>query len=130
MALAVLGAMAIRDYRELHAWAVARELADRIATLAQQRRLAAPRRLIEQVTGASQSVCANIAEGFGRYSPGDFIRFLRIAKGSALEVQQHLHEAQHCGWISADEARELHTLTRRIVGSIVPLIKYLETLKR
>ena len=122
--------MAIRDYRELHAWKMARELADRVALRTRGPRAIPSRRLAEQMNAAAQSVCANIAEGFGRYSPGDFIRFLRIAKGSALEVREHLHEAEQAGWLSEDEARELHTLTRRIVGSIVPLIKYLDTLRR
>ena len=70
MALALSGAMAIRDYRELHAWVMARELADRITAMAGRPGGRASQRLVEQVTGASQSVCANIAEGFGRYSPG------------------------------------------------------------
>lgn len=70
-------------------------------------------------------MCANIAEGFGRYGHAEFLRFLRIAHGSALETREHLHSFESRGWITDDEAQELGTLCDRTVGSIVPLMKYL-----
>jgi four helix bundle protein len=42
--------------------------------------------LCDQVKRASVSVCANIAEGYGRKSKADFKRFLAISLGSANEV--------------------------------------------
>ena len=43
----------------------------------------------EQVRRASKSVCANVAEGFGKqvHSKAEFRRFLRIAMGSADEMR-------------------------------------------
>ncbi len=43
----------------------------------------------EQVRRASKSICANIAEGFGKqtHSNAEFKRFLRIAMGSADEMR-------------------------------------------
>ena len=45
--------------------------------------------LCEQVRRASKSICANIAEGFGKqvHSNAEFRRFLRIAMGSADEMR-------------------------------------------
>ena len=47
------------------------------------------RGLGEQVRRASKSICANVAEGFGKQSQSvaEFRRFLRIAMGSADEMR-------------------------------------------
>ena len=43
--------------------------------------------LTSQINRASVSIAANIAEGLGRGTQGDFERHLRIALGSAAELQ-------------------------------------------
>lgn len=43
--------------------------------------------IVEQLLRASASVGANIVEGYGRGSRADYKRFLRISKGSSLEVE-------------------------------------------
>ena len=43
--------------------------------------------LTSQMNRASVSIAANIAEGLGRGTQGDFERHLRIAVGSAAEMQ-------------------------------------------
>ena len=83
----------MHDFRRLEVWRRARDLvvtmegairgfprSDRGLIAAQQRR-------------AVLSIPANIAEGCGRNSRNETIRFLRIAAGSATEAESHLEIA-------------------------------------
>jgi four helix bundle protein len=41
-----------------------------------------------------------IAEGFGRFRPADFARYLDYARGSLIETQNHLDDALDCRYLS------------------------------
>jgi four helix bundle protein len=59
------------------------------------------RGLADQIRRASKSVCANIAEGFGkqRYSSSEFKRYLMIAVGSSDEMRVWLRYCLDLGYI-------------------------------
>jgi len=50
--------------------------------------------MTSQIRRSVASIPANIAEGCGRGESGDFARFLRIAAGSASELDFHLELAR------------------------------------
>jgi four helix bundle protein len=52
-------------------------------------------RLISQQVASSDSICANIEEGYGRESSKEYIQFLRIARGSARETRGRYVRMKH-----------------------------------
>ncbi len=80
----------IRRFEDLEGWQKARKLANAIYDLTEQPRFAKDLKLRDQIRDAAGSVMHNIAEGFDAgYNP-EFIRFLKLARRSASEVQSEL----------------------------------------
>ena len=77
----------------------------------------------EQVTRAGLSVPSNIAEGFERNSRKEFVRFLRIAKGSCGELRTHLQIGKAAGLIERDSADDMINESVEISKMIQGLIK-------
>lgn len=83
--------------------------------------------LTSQLSRASRSVTANIAEGYGRYHYGENIQFCRQARGSLEEVKDHLYSALDEGYIEEDELLRLFALHKT---SISMLNGYIDWLKK
>ena len=62
--------------------------------------------ITDQLRRASSSICANIAEGYGRQlsSNADFRRFLIIAKGSCHEMDVWIDFCKDLEFITNDQA--------------------------
>jgi four helix bundle protein len=119
----------VRRHTDLDAWKLASELRDRTRRLTEAGRFSRHPWLNSQLARASQSACANVAEGFGRYQPKDFARFLRVARGSLLEATEHLENARQLRLITEPELDELSQLANRAVGAVTRLIRYLDRAK-
>ena len=67
--------------------------------------------LISQIRRAATSIPANIAEGWGRGSTGEYIQFLTIARGSLMELETHLIVGCNLSMLSAED---LDTLSSQV----------------
>jgi four helix bundle protein len=86
------------DYRDLQVWRTAVELAAHIVRLTETLPPSERFGYSTQMRRASGSVAANIAEGHGRYSRREYLRFLAIANGSLKELETHLAIVRAVGW--------------------------------
>lgn len=82
--------MAITSYRDLEVWQRGMELAVGAYTLTRSFPKEELFGMTSQIRRAAASIPANIAEGWARNAPREFVRFLRIAQGSLRELETHL----------------------------------------
>jgi four helix bundle protein len=61
--------------------------------------------LTSQPRRAAASIGANIAEGCGRRSDGELLRFLQIARGSASELEYHVLLARDVDFLTEKDFR-------------------------
>jgi len=59
--------------------------------------------ITNQLRRAAVSIGANLAEGCGRRSSSELARFVRIAMGSASELDYHLLLSRDLGFMAANE---------------------------
>ena len=78
-----------------------------IYQLTQDERFARDFGLVGQIQRAAVSIMSNIAEGYERGNPGDFYRFLCIAKASCAEVRSQLYVAFDVGYIDGAQFDQL-----------------------
>lgn len=79
--------------------------------------------LTNQLRRASVSMPSNIAEGSKRGTKKDFISFLRIALGSAAEVETQLLIANKLGFINTTNHTTLTNSLEKITGMLDSFIK-------
>ena len=80
--------------------------------------------LTSQMRRAAISIPSNIAEGHGRHSKKELVRFLSISLGSASELETQLIISKNLDFISEDESNQLLSCNEEIIKMLVSLIKY------
>lgn len=117
----------IRNIEDLIVWQKARLLNNRIYSLTKSFPSSERNNLISQLRRAVASICANIAEGFGRYHFQESIQFYRTARGSLSEVKSHLYIALDQGYISQEDLRDTFSLVDEIGKMLNGLINSTKT---
>lgn len=82
--------------------------------------------LADQIRRSSKSVCANIAEGYGRFYFQDNARFCYNARGSLVETINHLIAARDLNYIPQDvyqKAREMADDVYRLINGYIAYLK-------
>ncbi len=112
----------IRNFEDLLVWQKARELTKIIYKTTEAYPSSEKTNLISQLRRATTSVCANIAEGFGRYHSQESIQFYRTARGSLAEIKSHLYISLDQGYITDKELKRLFIIIDEIGKMLSGLI--------
>ncbi len=83
--------------------------------------------LVNQIRRSAVSIPSNIAEGRGRESSKEYIRFLRIAYGSGCELETQLLIAERLGFDRGGCLLDTATEADEVRGMIFALVQQLGT---
>jgi four helix bundle protein len=111
-------------HRRLLAWQEAKTLAGLTYEMCLKQRLLIDRGLADQLRRAAISIPSNIAEGNGRGSNKDSLRFLCIARGSLCELETQIEVCQSVKLLTDEDAARLLEQAARVGRLIGGLIHY------
>jgi len=98
---------AIHSYRDLEVWQRGMDLTEHLYAATQSFPDEERFGLTAQLRRAAISVPSNVAEGWGRAATKDYVRFLRIARGSLAEMETQLAIAHRLGYLREQELIDL-----------------------
>ncbi|WP_425605565.1 four helix bundle protein [Luteolibacter rhizosphaerae] len=120
--------MAVTTFEDLEVWKRSCQLAVDVCVALHDSRDYA---LKDQMQRSAISVPSNIAEGAERDSDGDFIRFLRISKGSCGELRTQLYIServrQKVGQAPLAGSRPMIQETKEISAMLQGLIRSIDS---
>ena len=116
----------MKDHKDLIVWQKSMELTRIIYTLTKRFPQGEIFGLTNQIRRAVVSIPSNIAEGFGRNSDKQFIHFLKIAKGSAAELETQLLISRDLSYLTAKDAKSTLALYDEIARMLGALIRNIE----
>ncbi len=121
--------MLIKTFEELPIWRLSLKITKEIYDITSINRFSKDFGLRDQIRRAIVSVSSNIVEGFEKSNNNEFVRFLKIAKGSVGEVRNQLHIALAISYISNIEFKRLNEELINLGGQIGGFTLYLSKRK-
>lgn len=116
--------MQTSDYKNLKVWQKAMDLTVEIYSLIKLLPREETYALADQMRRAVVSIPSNIAEGHGRNSDKEFIKFLSISRGSLLELETQIEICHRLGYFKANQTDSASSLMIEISKMLNALIAY------
>jgi four helix bundle protein len=116
----------LKDFKELKVWHKAYDLALAIYEASRSFPREEMHGLTSQLRRAAVSVGANIAEGRGRRSDGELVRFLQIARGSASEIEHHLLLARDLKFLQAATHQDIEKRLQEVQRMLTSLVSSIQ----
>jgi four helix bundle protein len=81
----------------------------------------------DEIRDAADSAQRNVAEGFGRYGPIEFARFLDFSRASAQETKALLRKGLAAGYWGPEDHARLEALATRGLQAVAKFQRYLRS---
>src|SRR5271157_2966976 len=120
----------VTNYKELEVWKRSVALTTELYTLTSRFPDAERYGLTSQIRRAITSIPANIAEGWGRGSTGEYVQFLTVARGSLMEVETHLIVSCNLHFLKSDDLAAVSKPMKDIEKMLNRLITVLRSRKK
>ena len=117
----------MKSFKELEIWQKAIDLTIEIYRITNQFPKKENFILCSQINRSVVSVPSNIAEGWGRGSTKDYIRFLSIARASLMELETQLIISLKLDYFSETEYKNIETKMNSILMMLNKLITNLKS---
>jgi len=114
-------------FEELEVWKKAREIKKEIQLLVQTFPKEEKYKLGDQIIRSSRSVGSLIAEGHGRFTYPEQIRFCTDARGSLSETMNHFIDAFDAGYINNEQLEKWRDRLKEEERLLNRYINYLRT---
>ena len=115
----------VRRFEDLVAWRLSEELREYVFEITSRGGAARDSDYRSQIRRSSASATDNIAEGFGRFRPKEFARFVEIARGSINETMSQLHRGRKCAYLTQGEYEKAISLAKQALAATAGLQRYL-----
>ena len=122
----MVGPASIQSHRDLVVWQKSMDLAVSGYRMTEYFPTQERYGMKSQVRRSGASVPANIAEGYGRESPGAYAQQLRVAQGSLKELETHIELANRVGLVADDAIRPILALADEVGKMLRSLIRSIE----
>lgn len=116
----------VENYRELEVWQRGMDLVESVYRVTESFPASEKFELASQLRRAAVSIPSNIAEGWGRGSRKAYVRFLRIARNSLMEVETQLLIAHRLDYTDEATIQNAQKATTAESKMLLALIRSLE----
>ena len=116
----------VKRYEDLVVWQLADELKKEVYALTNSGPPAKDFTFRNQIRASAASNSKNIAEGFGRFHPGEFAHFMEFAVASAMETKDSLKDGMDRGYFLPDRVSNAQRLVERSIQCSTRFIVYLK----
>jgi four helix bundle protein len=116
----------LKNYRDLKVWQKSYRLCLDLYRITKKFPKEERYGLTSQIRRAAVSIPSNIAEGYGRKTTADYLRFLYIAYGSICELETQLLLSSDLNYVNKENLKALRDDTEEVERMLKALIKSLE----